>query len=198
MVDSSFNPERNQDNLRHLLVYEDLRDWIAQADRLGELREVNGANWEQDIGLACTVVKYDENSPVLLFDNIPGVKPGFRVLANFFGGTRKNMTLGFPENLSKVELSEAWADVYSHEPSALIPPVYVENGPIFENIKTGDEVDMNTEEPPGPDELRRHDERGADAALAKGEEASDDDGGDDDAGLPAGSPRDSPTEKHVT
>jgi len=68
-------PEGRQDNLRHLLVYEDLRDWISEADRLGELREVRGASWEQDIGLACTVVKYDENSPVLLFVIIPS---GFR------------------------------------------------------------------------------------------------------------------------
>ena len=68
-------PEGRQDNLRHLLVYEDLRDWISEADRLGELREVRGASWEQDIGLACTGVKYDENSPVLLFVIIPS---GFR------------------------------------------------------------------------------------------------------------------------
>ena len=79
------NPEHN---LRHTLVYQDLREWIAEADRLGELRDVKGASWEQDIGLACTVVKYDEDAPVLLFDEIPGVKPGFRVLANFFGGKR--------------------------------------------------------------------------------------------------------------
>ena len=142
MPNTSLKPESRQDNLRHLLVYEDLRDWISEADRLGELREVNGATWEQDIGLACTVVKYDENSLVLLFDNIPGIEPGFRVLANFFGGTRKNMTLGFPENLSKVELSDAWAEVYSHEPSSLIPPVFVEEGPIFENIQTGEDVDV--------------------------------------------------------
>ncbi len=44
-------------NLRHTLVYQDLREWIAEADRLGELRDVKGASWEQDIGLACTGVK---------------------------------------------------------------------------------------------------------------------------------------------
>lgn len=130
-------------NLRHALVYQDLRDWIAEADRLGELRDVKGASWEQDIGLACTVVKYDEDAPVLLFDDIPGVKPGFRVLANFFGGKRKNMTLGFPTNLSKVELSDAWAEVYSHDQQSLIPPVFVEDGPVFENIQMGDDVDID-------------------------------------------------------
>ncbi|MBT5048049.1 MAG: UbiD family decarboxylase [Rhodospirillaceae bacterium] len=129
-------------NFQHALNYEDLRDWLAEADRLGELREVKGASWEQEIGLACTLMKYDENSPALLFDDIPGVRPGFRVLANFFGGTRKNMTLGFPTHLSKVGLSEAWATAYSHDTQALIPPVDVEDGPIFENILLGDDVDI--------------------------------------------------------
>ena len=88
MIETPTAASDRDHNLRHSVVYQDLRDWIVEADRLGELRDVKGASWEQDIGLACTVVKYDEAAPVLLFDDIPGVKPGFRVLANFFGGKR--------------------------------------------------------------------------------------------------------------
>ena len=40
-------------------------------------------------------------------DEVPGIAKGFRVLTNFFGGKRKNMTLGFPTDMSKVELSES-------------------------------------------------------------------------------------------
>ena len=43
-----------------------------------------------------TVTKYRDGSPALLFDEVPGCVKGFRVLANFFGGARKNMTLGSP------------------------------------------------------------------------------------------------------
>ena len=129
-------------NVQHKFSYEDLREWIDEADRLGELERISGANWEQDIGLAATVVKYKEDAPALLFDDIPGVRSGFRVLVNIFGGKRKNMTLGFPTNLNKVELSDAWTRVYSHDEKALIPPTFVDSGPVFENVMMGDDVDV--------------------------------------------------------
>ena len=37
-------------NIRQNIPYEDLREWITEADRLGELRHVNGANWQEEIG----------------------------------------------------------------------------------------------------------------------------------------------------
>ncbi len=126
----------------HNFAYQDLRDWLAEAEKLGELETITGASWQEDIGMAATVAKYRDGSPALLFDEVPGCAKGFRVLCNFFGGKRKNLTLGFPEHLDKVELSEAWAGVYSHEQGDLIPPVYVDNGPIFENIMTGDDIDV--------------------------------------------------------
>ena len=72
-------------NLQHGFAYQDLREWIAEADRLGELRVVTGASWQQDIGLACTLMKYSDDNPALLFDEIPGHRKGFRVLAGIFG-----------------------------------------------------------------------------------------------------------------
>ena len=129
-------------NNEHNFAYQDLRDWLAEAEKLGELETITGASWEEDIGMAATVAKYRDGSPALLFDEVPGCAKGFRVLCNFFGGKRKNLTLGFPEHLDKVELSEAWAGVYSHEHGALIPPVYVDDGPVFENIMTGDDINV--------------------------------------------------------
>lgn len=131
-----------ESNLRQKFAYEDLREWIVEAERLGELKIVSGASWEQDIGLACTLVKDSEEAPALLFDEVAGYGKGYRVLANFFGGRRKHMSLGFPTGLDKLELSEAWADAYSHEAVDLIPPVYVEDGPVFENVMMDDEVDV--------------------------------------------------------
>ena len=95
----------------HNFAYQDLRDWLAEAEKLGELETITGASWQEDIGMAATVAKYRDGSPALLFDEVPGCAKGFRVLCNFFGGKRKNLTLGFPEHLDKVELSEAWAGV---------------------------------------------------------------------------------------
>ena len=55
-------------NVQHRFAYDDLRDWLTEAERLNELEVVKGATWEQDIGLAATVVKYNENSPAVIFD----------------------------------------------------------------------------------------------------------------------------------
>ncbi len=128
-------------NLGHHISYDDLRDWIAEADRLGELRRVSGATWQQDIGMAAEMLSHRDDAPAVLFDDVPGCAKGFRVLVNSFAGGRKNMSLGFPAGLDKVALSNAFAEVYSHQTN-LVPPVEVTDGPVFENVVTGDDVDL--------------------------------------------------------
>jgi hypothetical protein len=34
------------------IAYDDLREWLALAERLGEVRTVRGASWQEDIGMA--------------------------------------------------------------------------------------------------------------------------------------------------
>ena len=123
------------------LVYEDLREWLAEAQRLNEVKTVRGANWQEEIGLATELVSHADNAPAVLFEDIPGIQKGFRVLANIFGGTRKNMTLGFRTDLDKVQLSDAFADAWDTDRT--VPPKYVESGPIFDNILTGDKIDLD-------------------------------------------------------
>ena len=50
-----------------------------------------------------------------MFDEIPGCPKGFRLLMNVFAGRRRNMTFGFPEHLSKWELSDAYRESYLKE-----------------------------------------------------------------------------------
>src|SRR5262249_21245623 len=94
------------------VAYTDLREWIEEARKLGEIREVKGLSWEKDIGMASEVILHDENAPCVLFTEVPGTLKGSKVLVNFFGGRRQKMTLGFPEHLSKLELSEAFRTHY--------------------------------------------------------------------------------------
>src|SRR5262245_51619906 len=90
------------------LAYDDLRGWLQEAERLGELEVVKGASWEKEIGLATELVNHSETGPCVLFEDIPGCPKGFRLLVNFFGSSRTRMTLGFPAHLSKLELSDAF------------------------------------------------------------------------------------------
>jgi UbiD family decarboxylase len=128
-------------NLKCVLAYDDLRGWLAEAERMGELRTVRGASWQEDIGLAAEAVIKEDDGPAVLFDDVPGCTPGHRVLMNVFAGNRRNMTLGFPDELTKAELSDACYESYVKERKT-IPHEVVEDGPIFENVLTGDDVDL--------------------------------------------------------
>ncbi len=131
---------RNDEIAPHF-AYTDLREWIEQARALGEIREVKGANWEEEIGMAAEVVLHDENAPCVIFDEVPGYPKGFRVLTNFFGGRRKNMTLGFPAGLTKLELTDAFRENFVTDLKQ-VPFKEVTKGPILENVITGDDIDV--------------------------------------------------------
>jgi 4-hydroxy-3-polyprenylbenzoate decarboxylase len=133
--------ERKASGVRPAIAYSDLREWIAQTEALGEVRTVGGASWQEGIGMAAELVLHSDAAPCVIFDNIPGIQKGFRVLTNFFGGRRKNMTLGFPADLTKLELSEAVLEHYLRDLKT-IPFEVVDTGPIFENVLLGDAVDL--------------------------------------------------------
>src|SRR5260370_24076723 len=123
------------------IAYDDLREWLSEAERLGEVRMVRGANWQEDIGLAAEAVLRAENGPCVVFEDIDGCPPGFRLLMNMFAGTRRNMTLGFPDHLTKWELSDAYREAFLTKPKN-IPHEIVVHGPVLENILTGKDVDV--------------------------------------------------------
>src|SRR6476619_2985558 len=131
----------DQRNFAGNIAYDDLREWLAMAERLGEVRTVKGANCEEDIGLAAEAVLRAEQGPCVVFEDIPGCPKGFRLLLNMFAGTRRNMTLGFPEHLTKWELSDAYREAYLQE-QRIVPHVVVDDGPVLENIMMGDDVDV--------------------------------------------------------
>src|SRR5262249_62282751 len=85
------------------IAYDDLREWLALAERLGEVRTVQGANCEEDIGLAAEAGLRAEHGPCVVFEDIPGCPKGFRPLLNMFAGPRRHMTLGFSDHLSQWE-----------------------------------------------------------------------------------------------
>ena len=59
-------------NIAPHLAYHDLRAWIEEAHKLGEINEVKGLSWQQDIGMAAEVVLHDENAPCVIFEDVPG------------------------------------------------------------------------------------------------------------------------------
>jgi UbiD family decarboxylase len=122
-------------------VYDDLREWLAAAEELGEVRTVEGASWQEDMGLAAEAVLRSDIGPCVLFDQVPGCPNGFRLLMNVFAGKRRNMTMGFPGDMTKWELSNAYRKAFL-EHQRIIPHEMVADGPILENVMRGDDVDL--------------------------------------------------------
>ena len=128
--------------MKRNVTYDSLRDFVQQIDALGELRTIKGASWEEEIGALTDVLQHDEKAPAVIFDEVPGYPKGFRVLVNAFGGKRQNVILGFPPDLSKVEVSDSFLGEYREAKSQRVPYEVVETGPVFENIIEGDDVNV--------------------------------------------------------
>src|SRR5207244_11956192 len=115
------------------MEYTDLRDWIERVRDLGELRDVRGASWEEDIGRVTEMLHHTDDSPAVLFDDIPGYPKGFRILANA-NATRKRLalTLGMPIDIERRPLMDRFLEL-TEQDRALAPRV-VKDGPVMENV----------------------------------------------------------------
>jgi len=85
------------------IAYDDLREWLSEAERLGEVRTVGGANWQEDIGLAAEAILRAENGPCVVFEDIDGCPPGFRLLMNMYRNMKKEeQRFGFEVSFDKM------------------------------------------------------------------------------------------------
>jgi 3-polyprenyl-4-hydroxybenzoate decarboxylase len=71
--------------------YGDLRGWIEQVDRMGELLKVSGAHWDAEMGSITQMLteKSRGDAPALLFDDIPGYPKGYRTLYGHFSSVKR-------------------------------------------------------------------------------------------------------------
>jgi UbiD family decarboxylase len=120
--------------------FNDLRGWMAEIEKMGELKTIEGAHWDKELG-AISELMAERNGPALLFDKIPGYPAGFRVLNNaFLSLNRTAVMLGVPGNLSQVAMVDAWRKRLKEIKP--LPPVSVKKGPINENVLTGKDIDL--------------------------------------------------------
>jgi UbiD family decarboxylase len=123
-------------------MFNDIREFIEVAKKWGECTEVEGADWDKEIGAITQLSAELPNPPVLLFDKIKGYEPGYRVVTNQFATPRRTaITLGLPLGAKGIGLVRALRDrLKAGVP--FLAPVEVETGPVKENILTGDSVDL--------------------------------------------------------
>src|SRR5258708_4132243 len=111
----------------------DLRDWLERVDGIGELQRVSGVNWNLEMGAVAEMIYHarPENPPAILFENIPGYDPGFRVLSGMTNSPRRlALTLGFPTPSSPMDVVQAYRDRMKR--FRLNPAETVKSGPLLE------------------------------------------------------------------
>src|SRR6478609_3912252 len=124
--------------------YRGLRGWLDEVQNMGELLCVNGASWDKEMGSITQMLTEKSNgtAPAILFDEIPGYPKGFRTLYGHFSSIKRvALTLGLPlERERKVDIVKQYYDRI--QTMKHIPPRVVKDGPILENVITGDAIDI--------------------------------------------------------
>lgn len=127
------------------MMIRDLRDWLAEVERAGQLRRVDGADWDLELG-AIAHLNNRRGAPVaLLFDQIKGYQLGMRILTGTSNHpTRLGVTLRLGPDLSTAGLVRAlrgkptaWAQAAKG-----FDPLVVADGPVRECVQAGDAVDV--------------------------------------------------------
>ena len=120
----------------------DLRSWIDGVRSLDLLREVDGADWDLEIG-AITDLNAKKNKYTLLFDKIKGHPEGYRLLTGaLLDSKRVALTVGLPPTLNDLELVKTFKERMQSVSGDLevYAPKYLDEAPVLEN--TSQEVDL--------------------------------------------------------
>jgi UbiD family decarboxylase len=113
----------------------DLRLFLDHARNSGELEVVEGADPDLEMGALIELSHRHLYPPVLLFETMKGVDPSFRVLGN----VRTARFLVGELTMEGLKALRARPKGKKREP---IPPRVVADGPVFENVIEGKNVDV--------------------------------------------------------
>ena len=122
--------------------HEDLREFLARAERAGEVLHVPGADWNLEMGAMAELVYHKRaEAPAILFEDIPGYPRGMRVLSGATNSSKRlALTMGFPVPGGPLDVVRAYRD--RMKDFAPIPPRTVASGPVLENVLRDGDVDV--------------------------------------------------------
>src|SRR3954464_1071685 len=115
----------------------DLRAWLAEVERLGELRHVRGADWNLELGAISELNVKKDLPPALLFDEIKDYPKGFRVLTcSTSSPARLSSILRLPIQKTHGGLVETLRGKPAQWQAAAgrFPYTTVKTGPALENV----------------------------------------------------------------
>lgn len=127
-----------------MAITKDLREWLKEVEKMEELKVLEGANWELEIGCLCDLNNH-LGAPAMLFDKIKDYPSGYRVLcAPLLSNNRVALTFGLPLNLSDKEMITAFREKLPEweAKAADFAQKVIKKGSIMENVLSGDDIDL--------------------------------------------------------
>ena len=124
------------------MSYRDLREWLDQVDQLGELRTIEGADWDLEIGAITEMARKEAKvPPCILFDSIKDYPKGQRLVVGQLNSIKRvALTTGMPTDMSTLDLVDAWRKkIKEMKP---IPAREVKEGLFMENVWEEKDVDV--------------------------------------------------------
>jgi UbiD family decarboxylase len=135
--------ERRRQNLGEQKIFMlDLRTWLNEVDKLGQLMTVENVQWDLELSTLTEIInERSKTRPAILFDRIKDYPQGYRVAANLVSSVgRLALTLGMKAGMTDMDFVQAWRQqVKKITP---IPAKTVSTGPLFENVKEGKEINV--------------------------------------------------------
>lgn len=128
------------------MAVDDLRDWLQKVEQIGQLKRIEGADWDEEIGCITDLVLREKKiPPALLFTNIKGYSDAYRLLTLHAASTeRMALILGLPSTDSISELLQIVLEHLSVWENGLdqFHPQVVNNGPVLENVHSGNDINL--------------------------------------------------------
>jgi len=123
------------------MPYESLGEFIKAADAVGEVRYVDGADLDLDVGCLTELVA-ERNGPMLVFDKFSGYPSGYRIASNAVRSSARRFALAMELSLDvhSLELLRLWRE--KRKTFTPVPPRVVKDGPIMECIQLGEDVNI--------------------------------------------------------
>ncbi|HYY25962.1 MAG TPA: UbiD family decarboxylase [Candidatus Udaeobacter sp.] len=124
------------------MSYRDLREWLNQVNEFGELKTIEGADWDLEIGAITEMARKESKvAPCILFDSIKDYAKGQRLVVGQLNSIKRvALTTGMPTDMSTLELVDAWRrKIKDMKP---IPPREVKDGLFLENVWEEKDIDV--------------------------------------------------------
>ncbi len=122
------------------MPHQSLDEFIAAADAAGEVRYVEGANWDLEVGCLAEL-SCEMDGPLLLFDGFAGFPRGYRVSTNCVRTPRRfALAMDFPLDAHPVDLVRLWRE--RRQRFQPIAPAVVPDGPVLECQQPSDAIDV--------------------------------------------------------